>query len=651
MATGGSDDGKSKHGIHRNRLADEKSPYLLQHAGNPKAKEEDKPIFLSIGYSTCHWCHVMERESFENEEVGKILNDNFVAIKVDREERPDVDRVYMTFIQATSGGGGWPMSVWLTPDLKPMVGGTYFPPDDRYYGRPGFKSILLNIAAQWKAKRDVLDKQGTAILDALMQGTSVSEAQGQTIPDQQAITKCYEMLEKSYDTDLGGFGKAPKFPQPVNFNFLFRMAANNLNTDDGKNALDMCATTLHFMNQGGIHDHVSQVPGFHRYSTDRMWHVPHFEKMLYDQGQLLVAYSEAYQAGGFYSAEDADSYPTEGATEKKEGAFCVWTFDDINTILSENVENNPELKMADVFCYHFGVEEDGNVDPLQNVLMVRGSVEETARHFVLSKSQVTEILDKCKSKLYDVRQTRPKPHLDDKMLTSWNGLMISGLAKAGQVLGDEDIIRTAVQAAEFLKANMYNSDKNILYRSCYTGLDKSVTQMSVPIEGFADDYANLIRGLLDLYEATFDDQYVAWAEKLQDQQNTLFWDTEGGGYFNNKEDPSVVFYERLTKIPVALPEMMTALIMMHSTNKQIVLVGDKGDPDLVAMVNSVNSHFLPNKVVIVIHPQTENYLCSKLEFLQTLAKLEGKSTAYVCENYTCSLPVNTVEELDRLLSA
>lgn len=409
-------------------------------------------------------------------------------------------------------------------------------------------------------------------------------------------------------------------------------------------------------------------------------------------------------AGGFYSAEDADSYPTEGATEKKEGAFCVWTFDDINTILSENVENNPELKMADVFCYHFGVEEDGNVDPLQdphdelkqqNVLMVRGSVEETARHFVLSKSQVTEILDKCKSKLYDVRQTRPKPHLDDKMLTSWNGLMISGLAKAGQVLGDEDITRTAVQAAEFLKANMYNSDKNILYRSCYTGLDKSVTQMSVPIEGFADDYANLIRGLLDLYEATFDDQYIAWAEKLQDQQNTLFWDTEGGGYFNNKEDPSVVlrlkedqdgaepspnsvsannlirlanflqrndlyqictkilkvFYERLTKIPVALPEMMTALIMMHSTNKQIVLVGDKGDPDLVAMVNSVNSHFLPNKVVIVIHPQTENYLCSKLEFLQTLAKLEGKSTAYVCENYTCSLPVNTVEELDRLLSA
>ncbi|XP_063446379.1 spermatogenesis-associated protein 20-like isoform X1 [Mytilus trossulus] len=728
----------SDSGKFRNRLANEKSPYLLQHASNPvnwypwgkeaftKAQEENKPIFLSVGYSTCHWCHVMERESFENEEVGKILNDDFVCIKVDREERPDVDKVYMTFVQATHGSGGWPMSVWLTPDLKPIVGGTYFPPDDRYYGRPGFKSILKKIAQQWVEKRELIDHQGTAILDALMNGTLLAGSADLGCPGRESVSKCYQMLQKSYDEELGGFGKAPKFPQPVNFNFLFHLYATEPNSEVGKTALEMSLQTLRFMARGGINDHVSK--GFHRYSTDTLWHVPHFEKMLYDQGQLLVAYATAYQItkdetfadvardiveyvtrdlqspeGGFYSAEDADSYPVDDTSEKKEGAFCVWTYEEIQSLLKEPVEDKPDIKMADIFCFHYDIKEDGNVDPMQdphdelknqNVLIVKGSVGQTAEKFPIGVDKTKQILEQCRQILYEVRLKRPKPHLDTKILSAWNGLVISGLAKAGSVLPNKDFVAKAENAASFIQKYLYKADDNVLLRSCYTE-GKDVVQGQTVIQGFVDDYTFMIRGLLDLYEASFNDKWLSWAESLQQKQYELFWDTEDGGYFNSvgndsslvlrlKEDQDgaepcsnsvavsnllrlsnfidkpeyiekankilTVFNERLMKIPLAVPEMVSGLLFSLSTTKQIILVGDPGSEDLTALIDCVNSHFIPNKVLIKSDGQNDSFLKSKLDILQTLTKKDGKATAYVCENYTCSLPVTSTEQLLKLIS-
>ncbi|RVE55651.1 hypothetical protein OJAV_G00234130 [Oryzias javanicus] len=349
---------------HTNRLAKEKSPYLLQHAHNPvdwypwgpeafeKAKKEDKPIFLSVGYSTCHWCHVMERESFQDEEVGKILNEHFVCIKLDREERPDVDKVYMTFVQATSGGGGWPMSVWLTPDLRPFIGGTYFPPRDQGR-RPGFRTVLTRIMDQWQNNRPSLESSGEKILMALKKGTSITASDGASPPSAPDVAdRCFQQLLHSYEEEYGGFREAPKFPSPVNLMFLMSYWWVNRSTSEGLEALQMATHTLRMMALGGIHDHVAQ--GFHRYSTDSSWHVPHFEKMLYDQAQLAVAYIAAFQvsgerffadvakdilqyvsrdlsdqSGGFYSAEDADSVPGCGGDRKREGAFCVWTASEV----------------------------------------------------------------------------------------------------------------------------------------------------------------------------------------------------------------------------------------------------------------------------------------------------------------------------------
>ncbi|XP_021375701.1 spermatogenesis-associated protein 20-like isoform X2 [Mizuhopecten yessoensis] len=722
----------------KNRLAKEKSPYLLQHASNPvdwypwsqeafdKAVSEDKMIFLSVGYSTCHWCHVMERESFENEEIGKILNENYVAIKVDREERPDVDKVYMTFVQATSGGGGWPMSVWMTPDRCPVIGGTYFPPDDRYFGRPGFKTLLLHIDRLWKNKRQEVMDQGNSILEALSQvKVGVKEGEELALPGVQAIHTCYSLLDKSYDDELGGFGKeAPKFPQPVNLNFMLRYYANNSCKEEGQKALEESLYTLTCMAKGGIYDHVSQ--GFHRYSTDKFWHVPHFEKMLYDQGQLLTCYSEAYQitkeeryaevarniieyvtrdlqspAGGFYSAEDADSLPTEGATAKKEGAFCVWTQSQVDSLLGEEVKGHPGVTLANVFCHHYGVKPEGNVDPFQdphdeltnqNVLIERGSVVDTAKEFGLTEDLTLALLNKGRHLLYTARQTRPRPHLDNKMVAAWNGMMISGLAKAGQALGEEQYTQQAERAAEFLRQYMYKSD--VLLRTTYCGLDEEIQAGPVDIEGFADDYALVIKALLDLYETNFDTKWLEWAEQLQEKQNSLFWDSEDGAYFNSsRADKSIVlrlkddqdgaepssnsvaannllrlssilqradykgmamrifrvFHQRLTNIPIAVPEMTSGLFWMTGTTKQIVLVGDPSSPDMADLVRCVNSHFLPNKVILLVPTGGDSFLSKRCEFVHGLPQVQGKATAYVCENYTCSLPVITADSLHTIL--
>uniref|UniRef100_A0A8D2LH20 Spermatogenesis associated 20 n=1 Tax=Varanus komodoensis TaxID=61221 RepID=A0A8D2LH20_VARKO len=713
MATGGKG-GHSSGALYTNRLIHEKSPYLLQHAHNPvdwypwgqeafdKARREDKLIFLSVGYSTCHWCHVMEQESFQNEEIGQILNDNFVCIKVDREERPDVDKVYMTFVQATSSGGGWPMSVWLTPDLKPFVGGTYFPPEDGIY-QVGFRTVLLRILEQWKRNKTGLLENSEKILSALLARTDVG-ARGEEAPpsSKEVMSRCFQQLSESYDEEYGGFSESPKFPTPVNLSFLFSYWALHRSAPEGVRALQMALHTLKMMAYGGIHDHIAQ--GFHRYSTDQRWHVPHFEKMLYDQGQLAAAYAKAYQSGGFYSAEDADSYPTVQSEEKQEGAFCVWTAEEIRWLLPDPIEGIPEKKtMADVFMHHFGVKEGGNVNPLKdphnelkgkNVLIVQYSLELTAARFGLELEQLKTLLIKSRERLYKARALRPRPHLDSKMLASWNGLMISGFAQSGAILGREEYVERAACAAHFLRNHMFNADSGKLLRSCYRGQGDSVEKSSVPVQGFLEDYVFVIQALFDLYEASLDSSWLEWAVQLQHKQDELFWDPKGFAYFSTvAADPSLLlrmkddqdgaepspnsvaatnllraasytghkewvkkagqllaaFSERLLKIPVVLPEMARATAAFHLTLKQVVICGDPTGEDTRELLHCYYSTYTPHRVLILADGDTTGFLYRHLGFLSSLEKKDGKATAYLCENFACSLPVTSSQDLRRLL--
>ncbi|XP_008313005.1 spermatogenesis-associated protein 20 [Cynoglossus semilaevis] len=737
MASGGEAPSSPPH-KHTNRLVKEKSPYLLQHAHNPvdwypwgqeafdKAKKEDKPIFLSVGYSTCHWCHVMERESFEDEEIGRILSDNFVCIKVDREERPDVDKVYMTFVQAMGGGGGWPMSVWLTPDLRPFVGGTYFPP--RNHGaRPGFGTVLTRIMDQWQNNRPALETSGQKVIDALKNHTTIAANPGQSLaPAPDVANHCLQQLINSYEEEYGGFRDAPKFPTPVNLMFLMSYWSVNCSTSEGLEALHMALHTLRMMALGGIHDHVAQ--GFHRYSTDSSWHVPHFEKMLYDQAQLAVAYITASQvsgeqffadvakdilryvsrdlsdkSGGFYSAEDADSVPASGGTKKREGAFCVWTASEIRRLLSDVVEGaKSAATQADIFMHHYGVKEQGNVDPEQdphgelrgqNVLIVRYSVELTAAHFGISVEKVNQILSSARARMADVRKRRPRPHLDTKMLASWNGLMLSAYARVGAVLQDGALLERALKVGTFLKEHMWDGESRTVIRSCYRGDQMEVQHISPTISGFLDDYAFVIRGLLDLYEATLQTAWLQWAEELQLHQDELFWDHQGGGYFCSDPSDSTVllqlkedqdgaepsansvsasnlqrlshytgrqewlqksqklltaFSERLTKIPIALPEMVRSLMAQHYTLKQIVICGHRDAADTKSLLSAVNSLFIPYKVLMLINSD-DSFLSQFLPALTSMKQQGGVATAYVCQDFTCSLPITDPEELRRIL--
>src|SRR5579871_3444102 len=443
-----------------NRLISEKSPYLQQHAHNPvdwhpwgeeafaRARAENKPIFLSVGYSTCHWCHVMEHESFESDEIAAILNRDFVPVKVDREERPDVDRIYMTYVQAATGSGGWPMSVFLTPDLKPFFGGTYFPPDNRY-GRPGFPTLLDRIASAWRDQRAEIIETSGNVLSQLKKYSDSGAAGG--IADKTTLDSTFQYFRRTFDSTHGGFGEAPKFPRPVIFNFLFRYYARTQRSE----ALQMSLDTLRAMAAGGMHDQLGG--GFHRYSVDELWFVPHFEKMLYDQAQLAISYIEAYQItrepfyaaiarstldyvlrdmqhpeGGFYSAEDADSVIDPANPKVKgEGAFYIWTTQEVDQILGPDT--------AKLFGYRYGVEPGGNVneDPHnefigKSILYLRHTLEETAKQFSISEDVASERLKQAAARLLQIRSQRIRPHLDDKILASWNGLMISPLAKAAQ---------------------------------------------------------------------------------------------------------------------------------------------------------------------------------------------------------------------------
>jgi uncharacterized protein len=724
---------------HTNRLAREKSPYLLQHAHNPvdwypwgeeafaKARRENKPIFLSIGYSTCHWCHVMAHESFESAEIAAIMNRDFVNIKVDREERPDVDRVYMTFVQAMTGGGGWPMSVWLTPDLQPFVGGTYFPPEDRY-GQPAFKKVLEKIAAAWKEDHARITEQGAKIVEALRESQTATPPSADKI-DAKVLDAALEQLARIFDAQEGGFGNAPKFPRPVTFNFLTRFYARDPKSDSGKRALEMNLVTLRKMAAGGMHDHLGG--GFHRYSVDRYWHVPHFEKMLYDQAQLAVAYLDAFQIthdtlfesvardildyigrdmtskeGGFFSAEDADSELPVGAlyerppnesgahraplqkAEHAEGAFYVWTKKEIDAVLGD---------AAEIFNLHYGVEPDGNApagsDPQgefrgKNILIQRHSIAETAQHFKKGEDEVRQSLQRSREKLLSIRAKRPRPHLDDKVIAAWNGLMISAYARAAQILDDRRYLESATRAAKFVRANLYNEKSKLLFRSYREGRGG--------VEGFADDYAFVIQGLLDLYEASFDVEWLKFATELQETQDRLFFDEKNGGYFSTsgkdgsvflrlKEDndsaepaPSSVaarnllrlgqirdekqrqergqrtitaFASALSAFASAMPQMLVALDYSLGKGRQIVIAGKPDSPETKTLLAEVHRHFLPNTILLLADgSEGQKYLGEKLEAIRAMSMVDGKPAAYVCENFTCKAPLTNPKELGELLA-
>lgn len=706
---------------HTNHLAGEKSPYLLQHQHNPvdwypwgekafeKARREHKPIFLSVGYSTCHWCHVMAHESFENPEIAKVMNEHFVNIKVDREERPDVDRVYMTYVQATTGSGGWPMSVFLTPDLKPFYGGTYFPPEDRY-GRPGFPAILQRLSEAWKNDQEKVVGAANDAIRALGEYTTSGPAQS-AAAGKEAIALGLNQLTRTFDDELGGFGGAPKFPRPVTLNFLFRVAAREgPDSRDGKAALGMALLTLQKMADGGMHDHLGG--GFHRYSVDKFWHVPHFEKMLYDQAQLAGSYLDAFQlthdrayeqtardildyvrrdmtdsAGGFYSAEDADSLLEKGKPGHAEGAFYVWTKDQIVHVLGEDA--------AGIFNRVYGVEADGNAptgsDPQgefreKNILIQRLPISGAAKFFRQDVADLSASLAASRKKLLAIRDRRPRPHLDDKIITAWNGLMISAFARGAQVLDDAEYLATAQKAAHFIREHLWENGQ----------LLRSYRQGASEVGGFCDDYAALIQGLLDLYETDFDVAWLQWAVELQGKQDNLFLDAGHGGYFSvTKDAPNILlrmkedydgaepspnsvtalnllrlaqitgqteyatrasatigaFADQVSRAPTAMPQMLVALDSSLGKPRQVVVAGPPADAATRALLREVHSHYIPNNIVLLADGGAgQKWLGERLEFLKTVGPIDGKPAAYVCQDFVCQLPTRDVSKLRELLS-
>ena len=697
-----------------NRLIHEKSPYLLQHAHNPvdwyawgeeafdKAKRENKPIFLSIGYSTCHWCHVMERESFEDEAVAQVLNENFISVKVDREERPDIDRIYMTYVQAATGSGGWPMSVFLTPELTPFFGGTYFPPDNRY-GRPGFPSLVAYLGKAWREDREAVVRSGSQAVQQLAAHIEVKG--GEVALTDSVFERLYASLKGSYDAKYGGLGHAPKFPRPVVLNYLFRHGK----LFNEPEAARMAIHTLKAMAQGGMYDQLGG--GFHRYSVDQRWFVPHFEKMLYDQAQLVVSYIEAFQItgdrffariasetleyvlremtdadGGFYSAEDADSVVDPAHPhEKAEGAFYVWAWDDLVAALG------PEKALR--FAFYYGCEEDGNVDedPHQeftgkNILAETVTVGQAAARFGMTAEAFVEEMAESRQILFARRAERVRPHLDDKILAGWNGLMISALAVAGRVLAHDEFKDAAVRAANFVMERMVSAD-GILQRRWRDG--------EAAVDGFLDDYAFLAQGLLDLYEATLDPRWLLAAEHWASKMITRFGDAQTGGFFSTAgDDASLLFrvkddYDgaepsgnsiailtllRLSSLldrqefrdeaergleafssrlagasVVTLPQMAVALLWARKPVQQIVLAGETSDETTRAMLASVRQGFYPQSVLLLLDLATRAALGSRGAVWEQMRPAEGRTTAYVCEDFACRVPVSTANEFEALL--
>lgn len=708
---------------HTNALIHEKSPYLLQHAHNPvdwlpwgeeafaRAKKEDKPILLSVGYSTCHWCHVMEHESFENEEVAKVLNENFVNIKVDREERPDVDLMYMTYVQAMNGSGGWPMNVWLTPELKPFFGATYIPPEDKG-GRMGLKRLSGEIARVWKEDRAGLLEKSSKGIDALQRHLS-DELHAHDASYDEVMKKAYDDISGAFDYHEGGFGSAPKFPRPVTLALLWRIKTHlrGVNDHDSNWCEGMAKTTLSKMWQGGMWDHLGG--GFHRYSVDAYWHVPHYEKMLYDQAQLTVAYLEGYQNtgiesyadvarriveyvardlrqrdGAFFSAEDADSLAEAKSEKKTEGAFYVWKAEEIDQILGKSE--------GSIFRYAYGATRNGNARPESdphgelaglNTLFRAYSPKKTAEYFKLGEDSVAKILEEGRKKLFEARCKRPRPHLDDKVIASWNGLMISALAKAASVLGDAEYLKMADAAAQFLHDKLCVAAGKGLRRSWREGISN--------VPAFATDYAMVIQGLIDLYQAGFEVKWLRWAVQLQEEMDAACLDKEKGGYFSTRvENPNSIlsvkedydsaepspnsvaalnllrlssmlgrdewhaqaekmlklFGNSLEKSPFSVPAMVAAFDFLNKGDMDVVLAGQASDAAFAALAKETRHRFLPHAVLLHADGgEGQKFLAERNDSVGAMTPVNGQASAYVCRNHTCKAPVTSPEALAKLL--
>jgi hypothetical protein len=684
-----------------NRLIKEKSPYLLQHAYNPvdwfpwddvafkKAREEDKPVFLSIGYSTCHWCHVMEKESFEDGEIANLMNDAFVSIKVDREERPDIDAVYMSVCQMLTGSGGWPMTIIMTPDKKPFFAGTYLPKEGRF-GRIGLKELIPRIKELWQTKRDEILNSSEQISSAVISSSSFKA----DIPLKEEIFDiAFKEFQERFDEEYGGFGNAPKFPTPHNLMFLLRYWKRYNN----ESALEMVEKTLTEMRMGGIYDQIGF--GFSRYSTNREWLVPHFEKMLYDQALLVMVYTEAYQVtkkdlykdtaeeiltyvmrdmtsgeGGFYSAEDADS-------EGEEGKFYLWTIDEIKTILGED---------ADIFIKFYNVKEEGNPDKIgtgwvdskgnTNILHAKKSLKEFADKVRLSEEEVKEKLEKEGQKLFAEREKRIHPYKDDKILTDWNGLMISAFAKAAQIFKKKIYSETAIKAADFILLKMFDSEGRLLHR---------YREGEAAIFGIVDDYVFLIAALLDLYETTFTVKYLKQALKLNDDLLKHFWHNEVGGFFftpdygekliarqkeiydgavpsgnsaamlnllriaritaNTKYEKKAeiinkIFSSTVSKYPSGFTQFLIALDFANGPSKEIIISG----MDYHSFLSYIYEKFIPSGIVLKISSQKDP-IVELAPYLKDYLPSDNKTKVFVCENYICNLPVDNIEGLEQVL--
>ena len=690
-----------------NRLSGEKSPYLLQHAGNPvdwhpwseeafaRARREDKPVFLSVGYSTCHWCHVMAHESFEDPEVARLLNDAFICVKVDREERPDIDKVYMTVCQLLTGSGGWPLTVVLTPDRHPFFAATYIPRENRF-GRVGMLDLIPQIERVWKTRRDDILSSTREILAAVRK---TARAAGPEDLSKDLAADAFAELRASFDETHGGFGPAPKFPIPHHLCFLLRHWKRHGSAE----ALRMAERTLQAMRSGGLYDHLGF--GFHRYSTDASWLVPHFEKMLYDQALLAIACTEACQAtgkdeyektareilayvsrdltapeGGFYSAEDADS-------EGEEGRFYLWTEAEIRRVLA------PEE--ADAAIRFFRVRGDGNfIEEAagrrngKNILHTKGTVEEAAAEAGRSADECMGILERARRKLLVAREERPRPHRDDKILTDWNGLMIAAFARAASVFDDAAYLDAADRAADFILRGMGAPDGRLLHR---------YRDGQAAILANLDDYAFLIWGLIELYEAGFASARLEAAVRLQEEQDRRFWDRAAGGYFFTPEDgedllfrqkdihdgaipsgnavsllnllrlarmtvrPGLedraarlarAFASQLQRFPSGYSHFMIGLDFLTGPTAEIVIAGDLQKKDARDMVRSLRRRFLPNKVVIFRHSGGGAAGGSgPAEFADGMQAVGGRATAYVCVNQACSRPTQDIDEMLRLLDS
>jgi uncharacterized protein YyaL (SSP411 family) len=679
---------------HTNRLSRETSPYLLQHAHNPvdwypwgeeafeKARSENKPILLSIGYSACHWCHVMEHESFENEKIAALMNELFVNIKVDREERPDLDEIYMNAVQMLTGRGGWPMTMFLTPDRKPFYGGTYFPPQDRQ-GMPGFLRILTAVSQAYRERPQDVEKSVSEILNAL-QRMAKSQETSQSF-SASILADGAEQVARAYDADNGGLGQAPKFPNAGVYELFLRHYSRSNN----ERFLEMVVHTLTKMAQGGIYDHLGG--GFHRYSVDAKWLVPHFEKMLYDNAQLLRIYAHAYTLtreplfksvieetlgyllremfhpqGGFYSTQDADS-------EGDEGKFFVWTGEEINRLLGE--------ADGEIFCRMYDVGEPGNFDG-KSILHPILTVDQASKFFRKESSEIQDLVANAKRKLFVEREKRIKPFRDEKIITAWNGLMLSGLAEAIKIIDNPAALDAARKTVEFIFTKMFRDD--FLLHSYKDGQAKLL--------GYLDDYAFLAVGLLDLYEAMFERSYLDRAIQLTDIMLREFWDERDGGFFfTGKSHEQLIsrakpifdasipsgnamatqlllrlnystgkdqyrasaekilrsYYDAMESQPFGFAHMLCALDLYLQGAKEIVIVGNPDEAAVRKFIDEINSIYLPNKVILTVRPGASLSQISPL--LEGKTALDGKPTVYVCENSTCSAPVTSAAELRSLL--